>query len=237
MTAEPAWLGGGDPHDPERSSLQAAWLKNWGRDRSGKVLDLGCGEGRTVLLLAGEGHDVLGIDRDPVALGTCRDRLKEAGVGAKIEQLDFLETWPGGDGGFDLICCLGNTFMLVHEIDAAINLLQRCCSSLGEGGLLVIDDLPAEFIPEVEAGHWQTGLSPDGNMQMIWSDEDEVFTIRTGDAVDPDNWSLEPGDVRLRLWTDRSLMQVAEAAGLSAPTREDAGAVLVMRPGGPSSRA
>jgi len=38
---------------------------------AGEVLDLACGSGRHVRLLAGLGHTVLAVDRDPQALAAC----------------------------------------------------------------------------------------------------------------------------------------------------------------------
>jgi SAM-dependent methyltransferase len=48
------------------------------------VLDLGCGLGRHLLLLAAEGFDVTGVDVSPTAIETCRRRLREAGLSAAV---------------------------------------------------------------------------------------------------------------------------------------------------------
>ena len=77
----------------------------------------------------------------------------------------------------------------------------------------MLDDIPGEFLPEVESGNWSDGLSEDGSLQMIWSPDEAIFTIRTGDDVDADDWSFRTDDVLLRLWTDSTLAQVADAAG------------------------
>ena len=92
-----------------------------------------------------------------------------------------------------------------------------------------MDDLPGLFGSEVESGNWQTGLSEDGTMQFIWSDQPDVFTIRCGSKIDPDDWSIRDEDVQLRFWREESLRDVAEAAGLSAPMVQADGAILVMR--------
>jgi SAM-dependent methyltransferase len=63
----------------------------------GEVLDLACGGGRHARLLAGLGHAVLALDRDPAALQAA------AGPGIITQQCD-LETpdfvWPMGVGRF-----------------------------------------------------------------------------------------------------------------------------------------
>ena len=80
----------------------------------------------------------------------------------------------------------------------------------------MLDDIPAEFLPEVESGNWADGVNEDGTLQMIWS-RMTVFTIRLGRWTRM--WTFKRDDVLLRLWTDSTLVQVAEAAGLSGPHR------------------
>lgn len=225
------WLGGDEPHDPEIAARQDDWLRQWGDRASSRVLDLGCGHGRTMMTLAGLGHDVLGLDSDAGCLDACRRRADELGVTVRLQHLDFLSDWVVDEEPFDLICCLGNTFMLVDTDDAAVTLLGRCARHLAPGGLVVLDDLPGLFLPEVESGNWETGISEDGDLQLLWSDRDDVFTVRSGDGVDPDQWSMRPDDVPLRLWRPQSLDAVAVGAGLSAPETDEVGAVLVMRSG------
>ena len=57
---------------------------------AGEVLDLACGSGRHVRLLAGLGHTVLAVDRDPQALAACPV------PGVVTEQLDLENgaPWP-----------------------------------------------------------------------------------------------------------------------------------------------
>lgn len=231
------WLGGHEPHEPEVAAQQLDWLRRWAARPPARVLDLGCGHGRTMLELASLGHDVLGVDADEECLEVCRAASTARGVEVRLQQLDFLADWPADDGPFELVCCLGNTFMLVDTDEAAIALLQRCAACLAPDGMVVFDDLPGLFVPEVESGNWETGISEDGSLQLLWSDREDVFTVRSGEAVDPDRWSLRDDDVPLRLWRLDSLERVASAAGLSAVEPDPDGAVLVMRSGGSAGRS
>ena len=226
------WLGGHEPHEPAVAAQQLDWLGRWGDRPPSRVLDLGCGHGRTMLELASLGHDVLGVDADDECIDVCRAGARARGVDVRLQRLDFLADWPSDEAAFDLVCCLGNTFMLVDTDEAATSLLQRCAACLAPGGMVVLDDLPGLFVPEVESGNWETGISEDGSLQLIWSDREDVFTVRSGEAVDPDQWSLRDDDVPLRLWRLDSLERVAAAAGLSAVRVDPDGAVLVMRSGG-----
>ena len=58
----------------------ADWLQAWAHllPAGAAVLDIACGRGRHLRWLAGRGHPVTGIDRDPEALGASQD-LAEAG--------------------------------------------------------------------------------------------------------------------------------------------------------------
>ena len=225
------WMDGGDPHDPARSAEQIEWLRSWAGVGSRSILDLGCGDGRTVVALAALGHAVVGVDCNASALDRCRDRL--GARPAELVHADFASKWPAMEGPFDAVLCLGNTFMLLHDLDQATGVLRHCAASLAADGIIVLDDIPAEFLPEVESGNWADGVNEDGTLQMIWSPDEAVFTIRTGSDVDEECWTFKRDDVLLRLWTDSTLAQVAEAAGLSGPhrvqTAPGAGAVLVMR--------
>lgn len=63
----------------------------------GEVLDLACGGGRHARLLAGLGHSVLAVDRDPAALAAT------AGEGIRVQQFDLERdgmTWPFEDERF-----------------------------------------------------------------------------------------------------------------------------------------
>ena len=230
------WLDGGDPHDAERSESQAAWLESWmesgGATRGGRVLDLGCGDGRTVVQAAAGGCQVVGIDCNGDSLARCRANLQQSGLEASLLEQDVLQPWGEIGSGFDLILCLGNTFMLFWELESATNLLTTCREHLAPGGIVVIDDMPLEFQEEVDSGNWATGLSPNGDLQMIWDEHEPIFTIRSGEAVDEESWTLGEDDVRLRHWTLDSLSNVVAAAGLSGPESPKegpgAGTVLVM---------
>ena len=57
---------------------------------AGEVLDLACGSGRHVRLLAALGHPVLAVDRDPQALAACA----APGVTTDLHDLEGGAPWP-----------------------------------------------------------------------------------------------------------------------------------------------
>lgn len=84
---EPIWREHGaawELREPEPKVIDfAKQLKAAGAT---KVLDLGCGLGRHLLLFVAEGFDAHGVDVSPTAVETCRRRLNDAGLQAKVSQ-------------------------------------------------------------------------------------------------------------------------------------------------------
>ncbi|UCD74229.1 MAG: class I SAM-dependent methyltransferase [Phycisphaerales bacterium] len=227
--SNPPWLDEQQPHDEQRSAAQIAALVEMLGPDTKRVLDLGCGAGRVLVPLAEAGHDVTGVDRNEEVLAICRQRLDECGRSARLLRDDFLEDWPALDGTFDAVCLLGNTIMTVAEIDDAVRLMQRIGTVLGEDGVLVIDDCPGDFWPELTEGNWTSGISEDGSAQLLWEEDDAVFALRFGDEVDAECWRFKPTDRLCRLWTFGALRLTTRLAGLSDPTRVADGGLLTAR--------
>lgn len=62
---------------------------------AGEVLDLACGGGRHSRLLAGLGHPVLAVDRDPAALRACAgERIRTLPFDLEREAADRDADWP-----------------------------------------------------------------------------------------------------------------------------------------------
>ena len=223
------WLDAQEPHDAARSEAQIDGLLQLLGPAPRRVLDLGCGAGRTLIPIARRGHHVIGLDRSSAALSRCEAALGEHAT-ARLIETDFRQPWPSPDAPFDMICCLGNTFMTLTEVDMAVEVLARGVASLEGDGLFVIDDFPHELWPQVADGLWQSGMSPDGAAQLVWAADDAVLALRTGAAVDPDLWHITESDTVVRLWTMGALRLAARCAGLSAPRRIADAGLLTMTP-------
>ena len=217
------------PHEEEVDAAQQAWLAEKVRDGD-RVLDLGCGGGRTLVPLAQRGAICTGIDHDSSGLDWCRNSLASKGVGAELIEADFHHWLATAEGTWDLICCLGNTLCQIWEVDQAIDLMSHVRQRLAPGGWFVIDDIPGDLWPEVAAGYWQEGLDPDTGRQLVWADDDLVFTLRSPEKSDPENWDLVSDDVRYRLWTAGSLQLAARAAGFEVPFVPENSGVRVLTP-------
>ena len=230
----PEWLDAHEPHDAERCARQRAGLQASLAGRTLHVLELGCGGGRVIRPLLEMAHAVVAMDRDDSVIRALRSET--AGIEPPPELVvgDFLnDSWPAHpryhDQPFDAVLLLGNTLMTVTELDTVIALFKRIAGSLRPGGRLLIDDLPQDLWPELTEGHWQSGISEDGTSQLVWAADDSVFSLRLGEAVDPERWTIDPGDTRYRLWTMSGLTLLGRLTGLSDPEPDPGRALIVFR--------
>lgn len=205
------------PLDDDQHQAQLAGLL--ARPHAGPILDLGCGDGRLLVPLAQAGREVVGIDHDEFALALCRQRL--AGHPATLIEADLRRgDWPAQIGGpFQTALCLGNTFMLLHDVETATGLLRQVRERLLPGGALYLDDFCPEMWREVAEGYWQEGVSEDGSMQLLWAPGENVIALRYGEAVDEQAEAIRPDDTLCRLWTLGELRLLAELSGLQEPER------------------
>lgn len=75
--------------------------------RSSRILDAGCGPGRVGAILADLGHDVVGVDVDPVLIAAAeQDHPGPKWLVGDLAELDLAST--GMNEGFDVIVCAGN---------------------------------------------------------------------------------------------------------------------------------
>jgi len=216
-----------DEHDRQLAATLAllALLRDRESGAPVRVTDLGAGSGRIAKPLGQAGHDVLAIDSDPGALALC------AAEGVRTCEADFLDleadlAHPGGP--IDAALCLGHTFMLLVDPASAVALLRRLRAQMKPGAPLAIDAFPRPLWADVADGAWATGVSEDGQWQLIWAPTgDNVLALRHGEGVDPDDYSIRPTDTLLRLWSMGELALLAAATGF-APPREDPSGSLVL---------
>lgn len=200
--------------------------------RPQRVLDLGCGSGRVLVPVARAGHEMVGLDQDNAPLASCRARLQRASLPARLVHHDFLRPWPRMGGRFDAVLCLGHTLMTVTDVNAAGALLRRAAALLRAGGAILIDDFPQQLWPELTSGRWRNGVSADGSLEMSWSPDDNVFTLRRPRAA-----RRQDRERRFRLWTMGQLTLLARGAGLRDPRWSPALAgIIIFEAGSPRYR-
>lgn len=129
--------------------------------RGSRVLDAGCGPGRVGSHLATAGHEVVGVDIDPVLISAAEhDHPGATWLVADLAELDLAAM--GLAAGFDIVVCAGNVLTF---LDPATRkpVLQRLVAHLRAGGRIVTgfgsgrDYSFDEFFDDIK----QVGLTPE----------------------------------------------------------------------------
>jgi SAM-dependent methyltransferase len=194
------------------SVAQPSWLE-WlvaqlPRELVRAVLDLGCGTGGILRMIAaaGIGERWVGVDQSEAMVQKAQALADEAGLSIEFRQGDILD--PPSDGErFDLICAC---HMLYHvpDIDAA---LANCARFLAPGGTLVATTNSRDTMNPYD--------------KQIWSALKERFPRVRHDAAAHVRFSLENGAESLLRHFDRIDLRVRRDA-LRFPSPEPWAAYL-----------
>jgi SAM-dependent methyltransferase len=144
--AVPDYVLGGADAEHERLMRQGAWLapiterlfRAAGIGPGLRVLDVGCGVGEVTLLtarLVGPTGQVIGVDRDAVALAKARSRAAAAG----IDWVQFVEADlanVGADAPFDAVV---GRFILMF-LPSPVTVLRDLAAKVRPGGVLVFQE-------------------------------------------------------------------------------------------------
>jgi SAM-dependent methyltransferase len=110
----------------------------------GRVLELGCGNGRILLPLLAEGCDAIGIDRSAPMLRVLCDKARGRGLQARVAQMDARAL--GLAGGFALVLCPYSLVTYMADGDDDARLCGEARRVLGPNGSLVLD----AFVPRAQ---------------------------------------------------------------------------------------
>ncbi|KQY57502.1 MULTISPECIES: class I SAM-dependent methyltransferase [unclassified Nocardioides] len=99
--------------------------------RGSRILDAGCGAGRVAAALARVGHDLVGVDADPLLIEAGHEQHPDV----RLEVLDLVDLTPSL-GTFDVIVCAGNVMVYVDP-GSEPRVLAAMASVLVPGGRAV----------------------------------------------------------------------------------------------------
>ena len=104
--------------------------------RSARILDAGCGPGRVGSTLAELGHEVVGVDVDPVLIAEAqREHPNSTWMVGDLAELDLPAGGVAAD--FDVIVSAGNVMTFLAPSTRSL-VVARLGSHLAEGGRLVV---------------------------------------------------------------------------------------------------
>jgi SAM-dependent methyltransferase len=131
-----------DPGPPEQ--VLAEFVRSLGQ--VGRVLDLGCGDGRLGAEL--DAAELTAADVSPVALARARRRLPDA----RIVELEPDAPLPLADGEFDLVLC-AETVEHVRDVQLLLSEIRRVLRPGGELALTTPANLPFGPSPDPLSPH------------------------------------------------------------------------------------
>ncbi len=215
-------------HDVECGSY-ATDLPLWrelAREHAGPVLEIGCGTGRVALELAREGHEVTGVDNEPVLVEALHERANRQGleVTARVADARSLDL----DREFALIAIPMQTLQLLGgaaERPAALGAASGHLAPQGLIAISIVEGVPggggeaAQPLPDVaEIDGWVYSSLP----LDIAEDGEEIVLTRLRQVVSPAGELREEMDeIRLAVLDAAMLEAEAEAAGLRPAGRRD----------------
>jgi len=104
--------------------------------RNARILDAGCGPGRTGAVLADLGHEVVGVDVDPILIAAAeKDHPGPIWLVGDLAELDLPA--QGFDQKFDVIVSAGNVMAFLAESTRSL-VLSRLGEHLADGGRIVV---------------------------------------------------------------------------------------------------
>jgi len=104
--------------------------------RGARILDAGCGPGRVGAVLAAAGHDVVGVDVDPVLIDAAlHDHVGPRWLVGDLAELDLAAL--GITTTFDVIVCAGNVVTFLAPSTRVV-VLERLSAHLAADGRLVV---------------------------------------------------------------------------------------------------
>lgn len=104
--------------------------------KKGKVLDLGCGQGRDAIALARLGYSVTGFDNSQVGI----DQMNQIGQNENLDLVGQVEDVYAFDGfnEFDIVLMDSMFHFAKNDKEKEIGLIKKIISEIGNGSLAVV---------------------------------------------------------------------------------------------------
>jgi len=114
------------------------------RNKSLKIIDIGCGTGRHSIELAKRGYQVTGIDLSEAQLKRAQEKAKEAGVTICFQKHDARNLPFKGEFDLAIMLCEGG-FSLMETDEMNFEILKHVTKALKEEGKIIFTTLNGLF--------------------------------------------------------------------------------------------
>ncbi|MDQ4131997.1 MAG: class I SAM-dependent methyltransferase [Actinomycetota bacterium] len=180
-----------------------------------RLLDVPSGDGRLALPVAAAGHDVVAVDRSPVAVERLRRQMAASGTAVTVRSGDMrdLDRALAGMAPFDGAWCMGNSFGYLGALDTR-TFVEGLAGWLRPGARFVLDAaIVAECVLPALGGddRYEVGdavLVSANSYDARSSAMVTEMTLRAGSREDK-------RVVRHRVMTCREIVDLLEEAGLA----------------------
>jgi ubiquinone/menaquinone biosynthesis C-methylase UbiE len=151
--------------------------------RAKRILDLGCGTGRHLVLFANEGFEIYGLDSAPEGIEIAKDWLAEKSLSCELIVHQMEEKFPYQDSFFDAVISIqAMHHNIIEKIKFTINEIERV---LKPGGLLFITVPTFERfnrknrwnLKKVEKGTFVPLLGPEKGLFHHFFTEREIYKV------------------------------------------------------------
>ena len=114
------------------------------RDKSLKILDIGCGTGRHTIELTKRGYDVTGVDLSESQLVRAREKAKEAGLTINFYRHDARTLPFANEFDVAIMLCEGG-FSLMETDEMSFEILKSATRALKSNGTFIFTTLNGLF--------------------------------------------------------------------------------------------
>lgn len=114
------------------------------RDRSVKILDIGCGTGRHAIELTKRGYHVTGVDLSENQIKRAREKAQEAGVTVDFQTQDARHVPFDGEFDLAIMLCEGG-FSLMETDEMNFEILKSAAKALKSKGTFIFTTLNGLF--------------------------------------------------------------------------------------------
>ncbi len=114
------------------------------RNKSNRILDIGCGTGRHSIELAKRGYSVSGVDLSESQLSSAKEKAREANVNINFSKCDARQLPFNNEFGLAIMLCEG-AFPLMETDEMNYQILRGAAKALKPGGKFIFTTLNGLF--------------------------------------------------------------------------------------------